>query len=143
MAQQRFAACQSDFLNAQAHQQLHHAQVVSKRQLGILRALIACAAIDTLVITAISDADAQVSDETPVFVAKTHRLFRLARDEKKRNAQKRLLVPFQFFPIREEGRPARFRSGPLSLPLQGAVTSGRYTLGREVIGTYCLLYFTA
>jgi hypothetical protein len=37
------------------------------------------------------------------------------------------------------GRPRRFRSGPSSLPKQGAATRGRYALGRKVVGTYTII----
>ena len=61
-AQQRFAAGEADLLDAERDQDPHHAQVVGDGQLGILRAFVAGAAVDALVVAAVGDGDAQVGD---------------------------------------------------------------------------------
>src|SRR5579864_1349275 len=104
VAQQRLAAGEPDFLDAGLNEDPHQAQVVSKRQFRILRAFIAGAAIDALVIAAVRDADAQVSDKASVLVLKPHMLLcrsiladevDLQGHEKEGKTPKRVSVPFQ------------------------------------------------
>src|SRR5882672_8835100 len=137
IAQQRLTAGKPDFLDTRADENPDQTQIISKRQLRILRALIARAAIDALVIAAVRDADPQIGDEAPVFVLKpghgccqTLLLNFLQGGNKERNTPERKSVPFQY------GRPRRFRSRPSSLHQQGAATLARYTLRPGVVGTY-------
>src|SRR5579864_585495 len=91
ITQQRLAAGEPDFLDAGLNEDPHQAQVVSKRQFRILRAFITGAAVDALVIAAVRDADAQVSDKTSVFVLKPHRLvaIRVAADRSGKETERR------------------------------------------------------
>ncbi len=68
VAQQRFAACEPHFGDAQAYKKLDEAQVLVDRELGILRRMFTCAAIDAFVIASVSDGDAQVVDHAPMAV---------------------------------------------------------------------------
>src|SRR5258707_2611568 len=137
VAQQRLAAREPDFFDTRVHEDPHQTQVVSKRQFGILRTFVSGSAIDALVIAAVRDADAEVSDKAPVFVLKPHnasspiqlqelgRADSIAGIEREGNTPKRVSVPFQY------GRPRRFRSRPSSLhSQQGAATLARYASGR-------------
>src|SRR5579864_3589267 len=132
ITQQRLAAGEPDFLDAGLNEDPHQAQVVSKRQFRILRAFITGAAVDALVIAAVRDADAQVSDKTSVFVLKPHRLvaIKVAADRfaRRQKGGKDAEACFGSFP---NGRPVRFRARPSSLhSQQGAATVARYSSGR-------------
>src|SRR5215510_423014 len=72
VAQQRLAAGKPYFLNAKMDENLYQPQVIGKRQVRVERAFVSRAAVDTLVIAAVGDADAEVSDKASVFVAQAH-----------------------------------------------------------------------
>src|SRR5579864_7853561 len=132
VAQQRLAAGEPDFLDAGLNEDPHQAQVVSKGQFRILRAFITGAAVDALVIAAVRDADAEVSDKAPVFVLKPHKLvaIKVAADRfaRRQKGGKDAEACFGSFP---NGRPVRFRARPSSLhSQQGAATVARYSSGR-------------
>ncbi len=67
-AQERLAAGQADFGDAQSDEDARHAQVVGDRHLRKLRAIAARAAIDAPVVAAIGDGDPQIADAPSVFV---------------------------------------------------------------------------
>jgi hypothetical protein len=68
-AQEGFAAGEADFLDAEGDQDADHAEVVGDGQLAVLRALVAGAAVDALVVAAVGDGDTQVGDGAAVGVA--------------------------------------------------------------------------
>src|SRR6185437_399696 len=67
-AQQRLAAGEADFFDAERDEDADDAQVVGERQFAVLRAVIAGAAVDAAVVAAIGDGDAQVGDGAAVAV---------------------------------------------------------------------------
>ena len=69
LAQQRFAARQPDLFDAPRDKKPRDSEVIRKRQVAVQRALIAGAAINTLVVAAIGDREPQVGDVAPEFVA--------------------------------------------------------------------------
>ena len=71
-AQKRLAAGEAYLGDAHPNQHARHAQIVGERQVAIERALIAGAAIDTLVVAAVGDGDPQVGDGAAEFVSKRH-----------------------------------------------------------------------
>src|SRR6476646_2963782 len=138
ITQQRFSAGEPDLFYAGFNEDPHQTQVVGKRQLRILSAFISGPAVDALVIAAVRDADAEVSDKAPVFVLKPHRLvaIRVTADRfaRRRKGGKNAEACFGSFP---NGRPVRFRSRPSSLhSQQGAATMSRVCLRPGVVGTY-------
>ena len=68
-AQEGFAAGEADFLDAEGDEDPHHAEVVGDGALGVLRAFVAGAAVDALVVAAVGDGDAEVGDRTAEGVA--------------------------------------------------------------------------
>ena len=70
-AQKRFAAGQSHFFDAERNEHPDHSQVLFDRQLGELRAVSACAAVDTTVIAAVRDRYPQVGDGASEFIPQT------------------------------------------------------------------------
>src|SRR5262249_36207230 len=72
VAQQRLTAGQAHFFDAQANKDADQPQIVGEGKLGVERAFIAGAAVDTAVIAAVGDADPQIGNVPPVFVAKAH-----------------------------------------------------------------------
>ena len=69
VAKQRLAAGQPDLFDAQRDEDADHAQVVCDGELGVLRALVAGAAVDALVVAAVGDGDAKIGDGAAVAVA--------------------------------------------------------------------------
>src|SRR5919197_1544810 len=67
-AQQRLASRNADFLDSQADENSRHAHIFGKRQFRVLRPLIACAAIHTLVVATIGDGDPEVGNRPSEFV---------------------------------------------------------------------------
>ena len=78
LAQKRLAAGNTDFLDSEPDQHTCHAQIVSKRQIAIERALVPGAAVNTLVVAAIGDRDSQIGDGAAEFVGKSHSFSQLA-----------------------------------------------------------------
>src|SRR6476661_1425104 len=132
ITQQRLSAGEPDLFYAGLDENPHQAQIVGEWQFRVLRAFISGTAIDALVIAAIRNADAEVSDKASVFVLKPHRLvaIRVAADRfaRRRKGGKDAEACFGSFP---NGRPVRFRARPSSLhSQQGAATLARYSSGR-------------
>ena len=67
-AQQRFAAGEANFGDAQRDKKLDEPQVLFDAQLGILRADFPSTAVDTLVVAAVGDGDAQIMNDPAVAV---------------------------------------------------------------------------
>ena len=133
ITQQRLATGEPDLFDAGLNEDPHQTQIVGKWQFRILSAFISGAAVNALVIAAVRDADAQVSDKAPVFVLKPHMLRRCRlvladRYARRRKGGKYAEACFGSFP---NGRPVRFRARPSSLhSQQGAATVARYSSGR-------------
>ncbi len=70
LTQQRFATGQTNLGDPHADQYASHSQIIFKRQVAIKCALIARAAINALVVTAVRDGDPQVGDGAAEFVGK-------------------------------------------------------------------------
>ena len=68
LAEEGFSAGEADFFDAQIDEGANEAKVFAGCELGVLRSNLAGAAIDTLVVAAVGDGDAQVGDDTPVAV---------------------------------------------------------------------------
>ena len=68
MTQQGFATGNTNFFDAKLNEDLDHAQVIGHGQVSVKGTFVSCPAIDATVIAAVCDADAEVSDEPPVFV---------------------------------------------------------------------------
>ena len=67
-AKQRLAARDPDLRDPERNQHTRHPQIIFEWQIAVERALIAGAAIDTLVIATIGDGDPQVSNSAAEFV---------------------------------------------------------------------------
>jgi hypothetical protein len=67
-AEQRFAAGKPHLLDAERDEDADDAQVIGERQLAVLGAIGASAAVDTAVVAAVCDGDAQVGDGAAVAV---------------------------------------------------------------------------
>lgn len=114
VTQERLAAGKPDFFYPEAHHDSDHAQVVGERKLGVLRTLVARAAIHASVVTPVRNADPEISDEAPVFVAEPHKRS-CFEDEQGRNArnsddESRCVVALWF--LSKYGRPRRFLLNP-------------------------------
>ena len=70
LAQQRLSAGQANLVDAHVDKHARHAQIILEGQVTIQRALIAGAAIDTLVVAAVGDGDPQICDGAAEFVEK-------------------------------------------------------------------------
>jgi len=68
-AKQRLAAGEADFFNAERDEDADQPEIFGSGQLGVLRADFASATVDTFVIAAVGDGDAEVGDGSPVTVA--------------------------------------------------------------------------
>ena len=71
-AQKRLAAGEANLGDAHPDKHARHAQIVGERQVAVERALVAGAAIDTLVVAAVGDGDPQVGDGAAEFVGEGH-----------------------------------------------------------------------
>jgi hypothetical protein len=72
LTQQWLPSGDSHFLNSQAYQNANHSQVICHGQICIQGAFISGAAIHTLIVAAICDGNAQVSNRAAEFVGKSH-----------------------------------------------------------------------
>src|SRR5262249_36379448 len=70
--QQRLAAGDAHLLDAQIHENSRQAEVISKRQLSVEGAFISGAAINTLIVAAVGDRDAQVGDGASELICQSH-----------------------------------------------------------------------
>ena len=61
-AEQGFAAGEANFFDAERDHEADHADVVGDGEFGVLRAFVAGAAVDALVVAAVGDGDAEVGD---------------------------------------------------------------------------------
>src|SRR5262249_29205046 len=67
-AQQRLAARQPHFLNAQPNEDAHQTQIIGEGQLRVYGAFLTGAAVHAAVVTSVGDADAEIGNVTAVFV---------------------------------------------------------------------------
>ena len=72
LPQKRLSARNANFRDPEGHQHARHPQIIRKWQLAVNRAFISSAAINTLVITAISNRDPQIGYGAAEFVGKRH-----------------------------------------------------------------------
>src|SRR5262249_16499461 len=72
VAQQRLTAGKPHLSHPKLDENLYQTQVIGERQVRVERSFVSGAAVDTLVIAAVGDADAKVSDKASVFVAQAH-----------------------------------------------------------------------
>jgi hypothetical protein len=68
-AEEGFAAGEADFFDAERDHEADHADVVGDGEFGVVRALIAGAAVDALVVAAVGDGDAEIGDSAVEGVA--------------------------------------------------------------------------
>src|SRR5450631_3758340 len=68
LAQQRLSASEANFFDAQRNKDADEAEIVGNGQLSVLRAIVAGAAVDALVVTAICNGDAEIGNGAAVAV---------------------------------------------------------------------------
>ena len=70
IAQKGLASGKPNFFHTHSHKHARHPQVIGEWEIAVERALIAGAAVNTLVVTAVGNGDPQVRDGPSEFVAK-------------------------------------------------------------------------
>src|SRR5215467_12000393 len=73
-SQQRLASGNPDLFDPRSDQNSSHAQVIGEWEVGVHSPVVACAAVDTTVVAAVGDGDAQVGDRSSEFVAQLHEI---------------------------------------------------------------------